>query len=228
MDLFSLIEGMPGTGKTKVIVGLIEILANLGLKVLVSSYTNNSLDCILDRVLSETNIGESKIIREGTRNGSYNQLYYNRETFTSADDIDSYFKSKKVWFVTLSSLQLEHVPSDFNVVIIDEASQCLEPLCISALEKAKKFVLIGDYQQLQPLVRSQEAAEKGMAVSLFERMCKKYSELKTPLKKQYRMCEEIMALSNSLVYNNLLEAADEKTKTMRLKINEETFICLSE
>jgi thymidylate kinase len=63
MDLFSLIEGMPGTGKTKVIVSLIEIFASLGLKVLVSSYTNNSLDCILGRMLSETNVEESKIIR---------------------------------------------------------------------------------------------------------------------------------------------------------------------
>lgn len=63
MDMFSLIEGMPGTGKTKVIVGLIEIFSALGVKVLVSSYTNNSLECILGRVLEEANIDPAKIIR---------------------------------------------------------------------------------------------------------------------------------------------------------------------
>lgn len=128
--------------------------------------------------------------------------------------------------MTLSSLQQDHIPSDFGVIIIDEASQCLEPLCIAALDKAKKFVLIGDYEQLQPLVKSPEAAEKGMSISLFERLCKKYPYLTTPLKKQYRMCEEIMALSNSLVYNGLLEAADETTRKMRLKPNLEVFSCL--
>lgn len=63
MDMFSLIEGMPGTGKTKVIVGLIEIFSALGVKVLVSSYTNNSLECILGRVLEKANIDPAKIIR---------------------------------------------------------------------------------------------------------------------------------------------------------------------
>lgn len=56
--------------------------------------------------------------------------------------------------MTLSSLSLEHIPSDFDVVIVDEASQCLEPLCVSAIYKARKFVLIGDYRQLQPLVKN--------------------------------------------------------------------------
>lgn len=124
-----------------------------------------------------------------------------------------------MWFVTLTSAQQDHIPSDFGVIIVDEASQCLEPLCISVLEKGKKFVLIGDYQQLQPLVKSPEAAEKGMSVSLFERLCHKYPDVTTPLKKQYRMCSDIMALSNSLVYEGMLETADEKTANMRLTPN---------
>lgn len=84
MDMFSLIEGMPGTGKTKVIVKLIEIFAELGVKVLVSSYTNNSLELILDRVLG-TSIDKSKIIREGSRTGNFPQFYYDRSKFSAPE-----------------------------------------------------------------------------------------------------------------------------------------------
>ena len=45
--------------------------------------------------------------------------------FTSIDDYVKYFSSKRVWFVTLSSLHIHHLPERFDVVIVDEASQCL-------------------------------------------------------------------------------------------------------
>lgn len=91
MDYFSLIEGMPGTGKTKVIIGLIEILVELGVKVLVSSYTNSALECILDRVLKETNIDQNKIIRLGTRTGNFSHLYYDRAAYKSVEEVQTYF-----------------------------------------------------------------------------------------------------------------------------------------
>lgn len=55
----------------------------------------------------------------------------------------------------------------FDVVIVDEASQCLEPICLKALMKAKKFILIGDAKQLQPVVKSNRAIELEMQKSLF-------------------------------------------------------------
>lgn len=61
--------------------------------------------------------------------------------------------------MTLASLSIHHLPSEFDIVIMDEASQCLEPSCVEALLRAKKFIMIGDYLQLQPLVRSKEAAK---------------------------------------------------------------------
>lgn len=65
--------------------------------------------------------------------------------------------------------------------------------------------MIGDYKQLQPIVKSKKAGQKGMGVSLFERLCIKYPELTVALRLQYRMNKEIMALSNKLVYDGQLE-----------------------
>lgn len=52
---------------------------------------------------------------------------------------------------------IHHIPEKFDLVILDEASQSLEPACIEALVKGSKIVLIGDYKQLQPIVKSKRA-----------------------------------------------------------------------
>lgn len=63
----------------------------------------------------------------------------------------------------LSSLQ-------FDVVVIDEAAQALEPACWAALLKGRRAVLAGDHLQLPPTVVSEEAARRGLARTLFERL----------------------------------------------------------
>ena len=49
MDKMCLIEGMPGTGKTQLILRLIEYFYSQGKTVLVTSFTNQSLSNIIDR-----------------------------------------------------------------------------------------------------------------------------------------------------------------------------------
>lgn len=42
----------------------------------------------------------------------------------------------------------------FDYCIMDEASQCIEPMSLTPILMSEKFILIGDYFQLQPLVKS--------------------------------------------------------------------------
>src|SRR6188768_1561157 len=88
----------------------------------------------------------------------------------------------------------------FDVCIVDEASQITLPTCLGPLRYADKFVLIGDHYQLAPLVRSYHARKEGFDVSLFSRLCDAHPEAVANLAMQYRMNEDIMALSNELVY----------------------------
>lgn len=64
--------------------------------------------------------------------------------------------------------QLERL--QFDVVVIDEAAQALEPACWAALLKGRRAVLAGDHLQLPPTVLSEEAARRGLARTLFERL----------------------------------------------------------
>ena len=93
----------------------------------------------------------------------------------------------------------------FPIVIIDEATQSLEPdILLPLYHRAEMVVLIGDEKQLGPIVISREAEVAGFDISLFERFCYYYegSNFITTLKEQYRMHEFLYRFSNDKFYNN--------------------------
>jgi DNA replication ATP-dependent helicase Dna2 len=91
-----------------------------------------------------------------------------------------------------------------DVCIVDEASQISQTMCIGPLSHADRFVLVGDHYQLPPLVRTDAALAKGMAVSLFKRLAEAQPHAVRHLCSQYRMNSQIMALSNALTYSGRL------------------------
>ena len=97
----------------------------------------------------------------------------------------------------------------FDYCIVDEASQITLPACLGPLRYADRFVLVGDHYQLPPLVRNIEAQKGGLDVSLFKLLSETQPCALTNLEHQYRMNEDIMLLSNSLVYNGLLKCGNE-------------------
>ena len=70
--------------------------------------------------------------------------------------------------------------------IIDECAMATEPECMVPIRRAEHVVLIGDHQQLQPVIQSKEAEKMGLGISLFERYVKKRYP-KHMLGTQYRM-----------------------------------------
>ena len=97
----------------------------------------------------------------------------------------------------------------FDYCIVDEASQITLPACLGPLRYADRFVLVGVHYQLPPLVRNVEAQKGGLDVSLFRYLSENHRRASTNLEHQYRMNEDIMLLSNSLVYDGLLKCGNE-------------------
>jgi regulator of nonsense transcripts 1 len=59
----------------------------------------------------------------------------------------------------------------FRRVLIDEATQALEPECIIPIAMgAKQIVLVGDHCQLGPVILNKKAVTAGLCQSLFERL----------------------------------------------------------
>jgi DNA polymerase alpha-associated DNA helicase A len=112
---------------------------------------------------------------------------------------------------------------DFDVVIIDEASQALEAQCWVPLLRAKKVILAGDHLQLPPTIKSlnskakpkekkyEEGIIKAMTLetTLFDRLLKLHGPgIKRMLTTQYRMHEKIMRFPSDELYESKLVAAE--------------------
>jgi ATP-dependent RNA/DNA helicase IGHMBP2 len=94
----------------------------------------------------------------------------------------------------------------FRTVVIDEAAQALEPATWIPILKASKIVLAGDPFQLPPTVKSNEARQGGLGVTLLEKALIRLPDTNL-LNVQYRMNEVIMNFSNAWFYQGVLKAA---------------------
>ncbi len=98
---------------------------------------------------------------------------------------------------------------EFDLVVIDEATQATEPMAWIPMASARKVIMAGDHFQLPPTVRSVEAEKKGLGKTLFERYHEILGEdFKTLLDRQYRMNHKIMGFSSRVFYENKLVADD--------------------
>lgn len=96
---------------------------------------------------------------------------------------------------------------EFDVVVIDECGQALEPACWVAIQKAKKLVVAGDPHQLPPTVKSYGAGKAGLNHTLLDRLMQ-CREGVVMLDIQYRMHQNIMEFSNLRFYEGKLSAHD--------------------
>jgi DNA replication ATP-dependent helicase Dna2 len=116
----------------------------------------------------------------------------------------------------------------FDVVIVDEAGQITQPAVLGALSIGKTFVLVGDHQQLPPIVKSELAREGGYNVSLLKRLAEanegrigqgQESSL-TKLTMQYRMHEDIVLLCNEICYGGQLKCGNETVRFQKINYAE--------
>jgi len=91
----------------------------------------------------------------------------------------------------------------FDYVIMDEASQVASFMSLLPLLKCKKFVLVGDDKQLQPIKESKLSEE--LNLSIFNRLIGKYSEASIFLDTQYRMNRKIAYIASKLFYEGKLK-----------------------
>ncbi|OQA56045.1 MAG: ATP-dependent RecD-like DNA helicase [Candidatus Omnitrophica bacterium ADurb.Bin277] len=104
----------------------------------------------------------------------------------------------------------------FDWVIIDEATQGVEPSTWIPLCRAGKVIMAGDHCQLPPTVQSPRQGKDSLRFTLFERLHEKLGHAsKVRLERQYRMHEAIMDFPSREFYEKRL-IADESVKRHKL------------
>ncbi|OBT91031.1 hypothetical protein VE02_00141 [Pseudogymnoascus sp. 03VT05] len=203
---YALVLGMPGTGKTTTIAHIIRALVSQGKSVLLTSYTHTAVDNILLKLRDD----KIPILRLGAAAKINAEVQEFAEL--AAKPRTSFEELGRLWhdtpIVATTCLGVNHAifsERTFDYCIVDEASQITLPVCLGPIRMARTFVLVGDHNQLPPLVQNEAARTGGLDVSLFKLLSDAHPPAVVNLEHQYRMCAEVMALSNELIYSGRLK-----------------------
>lgn len=185
---YTLIQGLPGTGKTSTLAFVTRLLAARGKRVLVTSYTNAAVDNVVIKLIESgvggvVRVGSHQSCHEIARSVHVHEIAANIEKMsegTGQELLLSQSSSKQMNLPRAESLgrvmsearivcsTVLTVPRSpllvnelFDVVIVDEAGQTSQPAILGALMAADCFVLVGDHKQLPPLVSSEIAQAGG-------------------------------------------------------------------
>jgi len=208
-DVFHLIWGPPGTGKTKVIP---EIVKRVSGQVLLGAFTNTAVDKMLIALLDDD--PAARFLRVGRASDSPELArkiagdpadFFTEDLAVKSGSIRALKNAlQEARIVAATSHRSSTIPylrtRAFEMAIVDEAAQLTEPLTLGLILRARRFVLIGDDRQLPPVVRT-----RGLAHSMFERL-KRDTPNVTLLETQYRMHPQIMEVSNRLFYDGRLKS----------------------
>ncbi|GAA4358264.1 hypothetical protein GCM10023185_23720 [Hymenobacter saemangeumensis] len=221
--------GPPGTGKTRAVLReLAERLYREDKHTLLAAYTNRAVDEICEQLVA----AGLPFIRVGSRLGTapiYRPYLLDNmlRDCPTRQAVRDRLKTCPFYVGTVASLLGKpelFTLKQFELAVVDEASQVLEAPMLALLAKVRKFILIGDHRQLPAVVAQEpeasaiapEAAEllqqelglTNLRNSYFERLFKK-AEAQWPhahgtLADQYRMHQELAVLVNEPFYQNQL------------------------
>jgi DNA replication ATP-dependent helicase Dna2 len=181
-------------------------LVSQGKSVLLTSYTHTAVDNILlklkDDKIPILRLGSIAKVNPEVRDFV---LLAERPKATFEELRSSWHDSPVVATTCLGINHPIFNERTFDYCIVDEASQITLPVCLGPIRMARTFVLVGDHNQLPPLVQNEEARAGGLDISLFKHLSDMHPSSVVNLEHQYRMCEDVMSLSNNLIYDGHLK-----------------------
>ncbi len=249
---YFLLWGPPGTGKTsKMLHHLVKyLLDHTDESILLVAYTNRAVDEIcesIERIKTPAAEPFTNYLRIGSSLGTGEDFQGRLLSVQSAKisrrrDLVNLVQGTRIFVSTVSSVATKgdlFKLKSFDRIVVDEASQILEPLLAGLLPRAGRALLIGDHRQLPAVVQQgafgtvvhdgklREIGLNSLSNSLFERL---YLKAKASnwhwaydqLSHQGRMHEDIMAFPAAHFYHGRLNILPEEiahSQTQRLPLN---------
>lgn len=233
---YFLLWGPPGTGKTSMVLkhAVKYLIEETEEQILLLAYTNRAVDEICESIERLGEAYKDQYFRVGSRYATaarfQGQLLNSKTAHcTTRKDLSAVIDAHRIVVATVASLGSKPellILKSFDRLIIDEASQILEPLLVGLLPKFKHFTLVGDHKQLPAVVVQdpeasmvadptlQELGLNNLRNSLFERLYlgairNQWDWAYAQLSHQGRMHQDIMAFPNQFFYENTLSILPE-------------------
>jgi DNA replication ATP-dependent helicase Dna2 len=228
---YFLLWGPPGTGKTSQMLKQYAgwVFKNTDENLLLLAYTNRAVDEICEALDGLGEVVKGAYLRIGSRYSTgeafQHQLLSEKiGTVATRSELKEVLGRHRIFVATLASLSnnLELLKlKKFRRVVVDEASQILEPMLVGLLPQFEQFVLVGDHKQLPAVVVQPPSASavddeqlhgiglQNLRNSLFERLYRRCCEqgwhwAYDHLSHQGRMHQDIMRFPGEHFYEGKL------------------------
>lgn len=225
---YGVVHGPFGSGKTTVIAYASLELLKKGKKVLIASFTNNAVDNALEKIVELMN--EKKISARIVRVGKPEAVRHLKGVEiidTLEENLEEIKKLKEADLVGVTIVSafsdafysaFAEFPHEkdyphfsqqpFDVLFLDEATQCILPTAIIPGIFAKKWILIGDHKQLEPVLEDKDA--KRLMRSWFDQVIEHLEKKKSyhpyrMLDVQYRCPHEVGEYLSKYFYDSKLK-----------------------
>lgn len=161
---YTLLLGMPGSGKTSTLSFVIRTLVSRGERVLITSYTHTAVDNLMSK-LKEAGVTPTVMGRAGhagSVDSSMTEFVVGADSVAQgtvkhlSDQAEGY-RIIGATVLTAARNGLLQKLAPFDWCVMDEAGQISQPAALGGMLLAKKHLLVGDDYQLPPLVVSLEA-----------------------------------------------------------------------
>ena len=242
---YFILQGPPGTGKTSAMLkNMVKYLYEKTEETIVLlAFTNRATDEICEKIKNITL--ENNENNENSAENNQNHInfirlgYVNKDnplaefSLTNEEDlrkVRTRLAECRVFVSTVSSYyKNQHLVPKHDTIIIDEASQLLEPHLCGILPKFKRFILVGDEKQLPAVVTQathlqtvnnnslKEIGINDLSISMFERLLinaqkNNWNGAFAMLSRQFRTHEDVLAFFGREFYDNKLYIGSERQK----------------
>ena len=217
---YFLLQGPPGTGKTsKMLRNMVHHLYHsTKQKVVLLAFTNRATDEICQKI---DDVCEGNYIRLGNIDELSNFRQKSLKDLKDLEQIRLAIDQTRIFVSTVASFyRYIDLLGNMDTLIVDEASQLLEPALVGILPRFERFILVGDEKQLPAVVTQpmrfcavDEPALNSigitdLSISLFERLLlnaqeNHWHDCYEMLDTQYRTHQDIAGFISKEFYKTL-------------------------
>jgi hypothetical protein len=207
-DLFC-IHGPPGTGKTRTLIEIVRRAVDAGEDVLVCADSNQAVDNLLAGSSTRGDPDPQSLHAHGQHGDGEFTLDRVNAKRSRRDLVRSRYGdvAERAEVVVATNSSAATLPREFDLLVLDEATQSTTTASCIPLARTDRAVLAGDHRQLPPFSATEEPPASSHGLSLFEHLYADggvYEDVGLQLKTQYRMHPDIAYFPNREFYDRSL------------------------